>query len=198
MEEVRGTHSPPRQSVNVAVVSCPKCKHLLAASFFNQPELAPCPACRAPLQVKVFPAMFRPIASGRGSEAVLVDGESSCFFHPQKKAVVPCELCGRFLCALCDCEVKGRHLCPACLESGQRKKSITGLETVRLLHRRQAFLLSLLPLFVTGLAAIYLALRYRKEPGSIVTPMNWAGNAALILGTLQTLGFVLLFFYGFR
>jgi len=120
----------------------------------------------------------------------MVEGESSCFYHPQKKAAVPCDACGRFLCALCDCEVKGQHLCPACLESGQRKKSIQGMEDVRMLHNRQAFVLSLVP--VLGIAAIFIALRYRKEPGSLVAPMRWAIPAALILGGVQTLLLMLL------
>ena len=139
------------------------------------------------------PALLRRIAPGREAEAVLIEGESSCFYHAQKKAIVPCDACGRFLCALCDCEVKGRHLCPNCLEAGQKKKNLEGLETVRILHSRQALMLSILPFFITGLAAIYVALRYRKEPGSLVAPMRWAFPTALILGSLQTLAFVALF-----
>jgi hypothetical protein len=173
-------------------IQCPKCKARLLETAFNQPDLLPCPACGSPLQVEVFPALFRRIAPGRDAEAVMVEGESSCFYHPQKKAIVPCDACGRFLCALCDCEVKGRHLCPGCLETGQKRKNLEGLETVRVLHSRQALLLSILPLFITGLAAIYVALRYRKEPGSLVAPMPWAFPTALILGSLQTLAFAAL------
>jgi hypothetical protein len=177
--------------MNAALIQCPKCSATLAGEVFNQPEATPCPRCAAPLQVEVFPALFRRIAPGRDGELVMVEGESSCFYHPQKKAAVPCDVCGRFLCALCDCEVKGQHLCPSCLESGQRKRSIRGLEDMRVLHSRLALILSILPLFITGLAAIWVALRYRKEPGSLVQPMRWAFPVALILGSLQTL--ILLF-----
>jgi hypothetical protein len=176
--------------MNPTPVQCPRCKSHLLDGVFNQPALGACPACHAPLLVEVFPAFFRPLAPGQAGERVMVEGESSCFYHPQKKAVVPCDVCGRFLCALCDCQIKGQHLCPACLESGQKKKSIQGLEDVRVLHRRLAFMLSLLPFFITGLAAIYVAIRYRKEPGSLVAPMRWAFPAALILGSLQTLAFL--------
>lgn len=171
---------------------CPKCKARLFEAVFNQPRLIPCPACETPLQIEIFPSFFEEIAQGRDAEAVMIEGESSCFYHPQKKAVVPCDLCGRFLCALCDCEVKGRHLCPGCLESGQKKRNIEGLEKMRVLHSRQALVLSILPLFITGLAAIYIAIRYRKEPGSLVAPMRWAFTVALILGSLQTAGFLFL------
>lgn len=176
-----------------ALLQCPKCKALLTEVQVNRTELTPCLACGTPLQVEIFPALFRRMASGRDGEVLVVENEASCFYHPQKKAVVPCDACGRFLCALCDCQLKGGHFCPGCLESGQQKKQIQGIETVRVLHSRTALMLSILPLFITGLAALYIVLRYRKEPGSLVAPMRWAFPAALILGSLQTLGFVVFF-----
>jgi hypothetical protein len=182
---------------NTLLIQCPACRTGLLDGVFNRGDLAPCPRCGASLQVELFPAYFRPIATGRDGEVLLVEGESSCFYHPQKKAAVPCDACGRFLCALCDCEVKGRHLCPACLESGHKKKKIAGLEDMRVLHRYQALVLALLPLGITGIAAVWMALWYRKEPGSIVRPMRWAFPVALVFGGLQTLAVVLLILYAF-
>ena len=65
---------------------------------------------------------------------MLVDGEASCFYHPAKKAVLPCESCGRFLCAVCDVEMNGQHLCPACLASGKKKGRLKQLENRRTLY----------------------------------------------------------------
>ena len=48
-----------------------------------------------------------------------------------------------------------------------------------------------------GIAAIYVALRYRKEPGSLVAPMRWAFPVALILGSLQTVAFLFLIIRAF-
>src|SRR4029453_12242931 len=62
---------------------------------------APCPACGTLLEVEVFPAFHRSLPAVAAAEAVLTDEEASCFFHPEKKAVVPCQACGRFLCLLC-------------------------------------------------------------------------------------------------
>jgi hypothetical protein len=174
------------------LVQCPKCKFGLVDGVFNQPDLQPCPTCGTALAVEVFPAFFRPVATGQDGEVILVEGESSCFYHPQKKAAVPCDACGRFLCALCDCQVKGRHFCPSCLESGQKKRKIEGLENVRVLHNRQALMLALVPFLLTGPAAVFIALRYRKEPGSLVRPMRWAFPVALIFGSLQTLTLIAL------
>ena len=113
------------------LIQCPKCRAWLMDGVFNQPEFAPCPACGMPLQMEVFPALFRKISAGQGGETIIVEGESSCFYHPQKKAVLPCDGCGRFLCALCDCELDGRHFCPACLEAGKTRGKIKSLDNQR-------------------------------------------------------------------
>src|SRR3974390_2264285 len=117
-----------------ATVQCPACRASLLDGVFNQPDFAPCPSCGAPLQIEIFPAMFRTISTGHGGERLMVEGESSCFYHPQKKAVLPCDGCGRFLCALCDCPVDGRHFCPACLEAGKTRGNIQTLENKRTLY----------------------------------------------------------------
>ena len=153
---------------------------------FNQPEFTPCPACGVPLQIEVFPALFRPVRKSSLGEVVMVPGESACFYHENKKAVVVCEACGRFLCALCDCELHDQHFCPGCLEVGKKKRTVEQLETSRVLYDRQALLYSVVPLLITGVAAIYLAIRHRKTPGSLVAPRPWIMPVALVLGILQT------------
>src|SRR5271157_324006 len=110
------------------LIACPQCRAWLLEGVFNRQELAPCPSCGTPLQIEVFPALFRKISTGQSAQPVLVEGESSCFYHPQKKAVIPCAGCGRFLCALCDCELNGQHFCPACIETGKSKGKIKSLE----------------------------------------------------------------------
>lgn len=185
--------------MHTPVIQCTQCQTALLDEVLNRPDLAPCPQCGAWLAVEVFPALFRRIAPGRAAETILIEGEAGCFYHPQKKAVAPCEICGRFLCAVCDCEVKGQHLCPACLESGKKKQSIAGLEDVRVLYRRTALVLAFLPLFITGLMAIFLAWRHWKTPDSLVAPRRWAMPVALAVGIVQTLAFtawILLAFLG--
>src|SRR5512138_2820046 len=104
-----------------SLVQCPKCDGLLLNAAFNQARFDPCPACGTSMQIEVFPALFRPIATGRDGELVIADGEATCFYHTTKRAVRPCDGCGRFLCALCDCELHNQHFCPACLEVGKTK-----------------------------------------------------------------------------
>src|SRR5437870_464361 len=173
---------------------CTKCKAPLPETLINRPELTPCPSCAAPLQVEVFPALFRPVVTGRDGEAVLVEGESTCFYHPQKKAVLPCEGCGRFLCALCDCELHGQHFCPACLEVGRKKGRIKSLENQRTLYDSIALSLALAPLLifyftiVTAPMALYFSIRYWNAPRSIVHRTKVRYVFAIIFALLQIVG----------
>jgi hypothetical protein len=172
-------------------IQCPKCRAWLLEGIFNQPDFAPCPACGAPLQIEVFPALFRKISVGQNGEAILVEGESSCFYHPQKKAVRPCDGCGRFLCALCDCELHGQHFCPACLEAGKSKGKIKSLDSQRTLYDSVALSLTIYPLLIfyfsiiTAPAALFIAIRYWKAPQSILHRTKIRFIAAIILSTLQ-------------
>ncbi len=174
-------------------VHCNKCHNPLPDDLLNVTGLRACPSCGSWLQVAAFPALAVALVPGKAGERIVIEGEAGCFYHPHKKAVVPCDQCGRFLCALCDCELNGRHFCPACLELGKRKEKIQGLEDERFLYGRQAFVLAVLPLFITGLAAIYFALRYWTHPGSLVAPARWETPVALVVGSLQTLAFGVLF-----
>jgi hypothetical protein len=182
-----------------APVQCPHCRAPLAGEFFNQPDLAPCPACSVPLQVEIFPAFFRKASPGQSGEAILVEGESGCFFHPQKKAVRPCDSCGRFLCALCDCELNGQHFCPACLEAGKTRGKIKSLDSQRTLYDSIALALAVYPLLifyftlVTAPMSLFIAIRHWKSPPSLVRRSRIRFVIAGILAILQIAGWVVFF-----
>ncbi len=181
------------------LVQCPRCQAWLGEGTFNQPDLQPCPACGVPLQVEIFPAVFRETTPGQSGEAILVEGESSCFYHPQKKAVQPCAGCGRFLCALCDCQLNDQHYCPACLETGKTKGKIKSLDQQRTLYDNIALILALLPLvtvyftLITAPAALYIAIRYWKSPLSIVRRSRIRFVIAILLALSQIIGWAILF-----
>lgn len=179
-----------------ATVTCPNCQVPLPGNLFNLPEPAGCPGCGNLLEVRVFPALFRRIAPGKTGETVLEESESSCFYHPEKKAVLPCEACGRFMCALCDCELDGQHLCPNCLDTGKKRGKITSLENHRTLYDSMALTLAVLPILtifgscfviVTSPVAIYLAIRHWNTPTSVVRRSKWRFVAAIIFGALSLL-----------
>lgn len=180
-------------------IACTKCHHPLAPGVFNQPGLSPCPACGTPLQVEIFPALFRKIDPGQSALPVMVEGESGCFFHPQKKAVVPCGSCGRFLCALCDCEFRGEHFCPSCLETGKSKGKIKNLDNLRTRYDNIALALALLPLLIfyftliTAPMTLFIVIRYWNSPRGLVQRSRFRFVLAGIIALLQVAGWTSFF-----
>jgi hypothetical protein len=174
-----------------SLLQCPKCNAALTESQLNLTDLAPCPNCGALVKVEIFPALFRFHTPGRAGEVLLVESEASCFYHPQKKAVLPCEGCGRFLCGLCDCELHGHHFCPACLETGKKKGRIKNLENERTLHDSIALALAVYPLLIfyftiiTAPMSLYLAFRHWNAPRSIIHRTKLRLVLAIILASAQ-------------
>jgi hypothetical protein len=129
----------------------------------------------------------------------MVEGESSCFYHPQKKAVLPCDGCGRFLCALCDCQLNGQHFCPACLEAGKSKGKIKSLDSQRTLYDSIALSLAIYPLLIfyftliTAPMVLFVAIRYWKSPASLVHRSKIRFVVAIIFALLQIAGWGILF-----
>ena len=145
--------------------------------------------------------MFKKNETGPSGETLTDEGEAGCFFHPRKKAHIPCSACGRFICALCDMEIKGQHLCPLCLESGQKKKTIRDIEKSRVLYDSIALSLSFWPLLfffitvITAPVAIYLVIRYWNAPSSIVGRTKFRFIAAFIIAAIQILGWLIFLYH---
>ncbi len=180
-------------------IACPRCRAVLGADFFNQPAWQPCPSCAAELRVEVFPALFRQETTV-AAERILTEGEASCFYHPEKKAAVVCDACGRFLCALCDVDFNGQHLCPSCLEAGRQKGKIAKLQNERTRHDRIALALALFPVIFFYLtifsapATLYYAIRHWKSPGSIVPHRRRLNlSIAIFFACVQIAGWVIFF-----
>lgn len=184
-----------------ASLQCPKCKTPLTEAQLNLPDLTSCPGCSSLLQVVVFPALFRRMTPGRDGEALVVETEASCFYHPAKKALRPCESCGRFVCALCDCELHGEHFCPTCLETGKTKGKIKKLENTRTLYDSIALTLAVLPtplFYVTILTApisLYIALRYWNAPRGILHRTRVRLILAVVFASLQMVGWGFAFYF---
>ncbi len=126
-----------------------------------------------------------------------MDDQAGCFYHPQKKAVVLCAYCGRFLCALCDVEWGGEHLCPACLETGKKKGRIISLERRRVLYDAAALKLAVYPVLMfwftllTAPIALYIAIRHWNSPTSILGRTHVRSVLAILLSSLEILAWAL-------
>jgi hypothetical protein len=161
---------------NEQVLFCPKCRVALPEALFNRGAFSPCPNCGTEVRCEVFPALYAGPRIGRPGELLVDASEASCFFHPEKKAAVACESCGRFLCALCDLDFSGRHICPNCLAASRKKGALGNLDHFRFSWTGLALLLSTVPLvaypftfftFITAPTAIVVALIGLRKPPSL-------------------------------
>lgn len=149
-------------------------------------------------RILAFPALVRgPEKSGR-DQSMLTGSEAACFRHQDKKAVVVCEVCGRFLCSLCDIMLGGRHLCSACIEAGKRRHSLALLENEKILWDNVALLMAILPFGITALAGLVLARLRWNKPSSLVRRPNTRLAAAMALSLLQLAGLAVLLWYAGR
>jgi hypothetical protein len=181
------------------VLRCTQCNSPLNRRMVNSNSLTACPACKALLRVDAFPALYRSFPMGQSGETLQMDKEAGCFYHPRKKAVIPCSVCGRFLCALCDVAFNGRHLCPSCLEKGKSKRKIKSLENHRTCFDTVALLIATVSILIywitifTAPVVIFLTLKYWKAPSSIISRSKIRFILASVIAGLQLCGWVLFF-----
>lgn len=171
-------------------LGCSSCNAPIPAGDWNR-EHAFCPSCRAPLQALIFPAFFlKPGTAGSGTP-VLEAGEASCFYHPLKRAVVPCDRCGRFLCGLCQVEFLGQNWCPRCIQASSEKGQLTHLDPSRTLYDNLALMLAIVPVLlifatiITAPLTLYIVIRYWRAPSSILPRTKIRFYIAALLATIQ-------------
>ena len=180
----------------MASIACPKCSHVLSEDVLNSASLTKCNTCDVRLRAEVFPAIDRQPETGIINEAVTTGSEAGCFYHPAKKALTLCDMCGRFLCALCDLEINDQHLCAACLAIGRKKNTLVNLENHRILYDKIALFLSVVPFtlilwffsIITIPATIFVVIRYWKTPCSIMSDSKLRFVLAFIFAGIQIFG----------
>ena len=176
------------------MIQCSKCTSIIPYEDLNRGILTPCPSCGTLIQAEVFPAFFRKTEQGKPGELLIMDDEASCFYHPDKQAVIPCDICGRFLCTLCDIDLDNQHLCASCLEAGQEKGKIRNLENHRTLYDSVAIHLAVLPMLfwfitiITAPVAVYFSIRHWKTPSSIIRRSKIRLILALLIAGSQMVG----------
>ena len=181
------------------MLSCTKCKSPLPGQTVNTYSLVACPSCNGLLRADVYPALYREFPTGHSGDRVQLDKEAGCFYHPNKKAVIPCSTCGRFVCALCDVAINGQHLCPSCFEKGKTKRKITNLENQRTCYDTLALMVasaSMLLYWFTILTApfvIYLTVRHWNSPSSIIPRTKIRFVLAVTIAGLQLAVWIFVF-----
>ena len=185
----------PATAIDSVLPACPHCGVPLPVGLCNTPATVACASCRRRLQAAVFPAFFRPVATGVAGERVQVEGDASCYYHAGRQAVLSCEGCGRFLCALCDVPLGGQHLCPACIEAGKKKGRLPNLHKHRVLYDDVALALAVYPMIIPFLgwavsivaapASIVIAVRHWRTPSSVVPRVRWRFVVAVLIALLE-------------
>jgi hypothetical protein len=202
LQHARHTHA--LTGMDARLFECQNCRAALDAQFANTGEDSACPSCGRLVRLDVFPALLKPIDSGSLPEHIFREDEAGCFYHPDKKAVVPCSACGRFLCALCDVPFGEQHLCPGCLQAGQQKGRLVELENKRTLYDSIAISLAVVPLIVplfwfltllTAPFAIGMGIYALKKPLSLVRRTYVRAWLAIGIGVLEIGGWGIFAFH---
>jgi hypothetical protein len=187
----------------VKPLSCPFCDAPVPPSRYNSGILTPCLSCGTPLRIDAFPALVRgadPLTIGDQAAS----DEATCFYHSEKKAEAACELCGRFICALCEIELNGKRMCPACLHAGKVKGKIKNLDRERTLYDSIALSLSLYPIItiwftlVTAPVALYMAIRHWNSPLSVTRRRKTRFVLAMIFSGCEIVAWVAILVYIIR
>ncbi len=172
-------------------IRCDSCRTELPPDLWNRPEGVRCPVCRKQAWVSVFPAIRKQFW-GSAADALTAEGEASCYYHPQSRAELACDSCGRFLCKLCDLDVGGRHVCPVCLQQGASAQTEKALDQRRVLYDSIVLGLSILgpltflwPSLITGPLTVVLSVWYWNKPRSIVPRTRIRFILAIVFGLAQ-------------
>ncbi|MBF0226348.1 MAG: hypothetical protein HQK76_12915 [Desulfobacterales bacterium] len=180
-------------------MKCTKCKSNLSNDFFNTHQFSICPICNSALMVYTFPAFYDNNLQSNSEHVIIDSHRASCYFHPKKEAEITCSSCGRFLCKLCRIDLNGNNLCIACLESIKNKKKMDVLENHRTIYSKVALGLAVLPMLfvfptlITAPMSIFVSIRYWKHPSSLVRKSKLGFVLAILISSLQLLGWALLF-----
>ena len=154
-------------------IACAACSWPVPREFWNREGGVRCGVCGRNVRAIAFPSIDR-VEKGAVPESVQAETEASCYYHPQSRATIVCESCGRFLCALCDLEFESRHICPRCFETGVSEHKIETAEQRRTLHDNIALSLSTLPMllfwpaFICAPWALFVVFRHWNDPSSVV------------------------------
>ena len=164
----------------------------LAGSGMLSSGTADCTLCGAPNQAWIFHSALT--SAPLVHPEIALEGEATCYEHPEKRAIGACQRCGRFVCQFCSVEFGSEVLCPTCLMQG----SVTGgkVASARLnpsltMFDSVALILPLATLImypftvVAAPASLVLSVLKWKQPISPVRPNRWRFVLAIIISLIM-------------
>ena len=183
-------------TASIPALACPQCGTALAPDALGSGHGTACPHCRCELHGSIFPAFWKSPADLASRAQQAGEGEAVCFFHPENRAALSCERCGRFICPVCEFTVGTRHICPTCFSSGLTGEKLPEIIPWRFIWADAALFTGILPILfgifvwpfiiVSGAVAIFLAIFGWKRPGSLPRGRRrWAAIVGIIGGIVQ-------------
>lgn len=149
--------------------------------------------------VMLFPAAVRDAAAPQ-VDAVVEEGQSTCFFHPKLPASEVCAMSGRLICDLCQTEWNGQTVSFEALQSAVKNEGLGAQGNTRTRWDNIALHLAILPLLlwfltiVTAPVVLFIVIwQGRKGRCSVVQRSGWRYLLASALALLQ-IAFWIFFF----
>lgn len=184
-------------------VPCARCDSPLPLHGLTD-GVATCGACGTRNTVRLFPALAAAPSGPAVPESALA-GEAACFDHPSKRAVAACQQCGRFVCQLCRVDFGDRTWCPACVAADRgRGGRAAYLETARVMYDSIALAVPMASLIfwpltvITGPGTVVFSAMTWKRPLSLVRKRRWRFVVAMLIGILETVGWIWLVVYAWE
>jgi hypothetical protein len=116
---------------------------------------------------------------------VALEGEATCYEHPDKRAIAACQRCGRFVCQFCSVEFGSEVLCPSCVAGGnvpsaRLNPSLTMFDSIALIVPLAALIIYPLTI-IAAPASLVLSLLKWRQPISPVRRNRWRFVLAIVI-----------------
>lgn len=155
--------------------------------------VADCTLCGAVNQAWLFPAALTSAPLVHPETAL--EGEATCYEHPEKRAIGACQRCGRFVCQFCSVEIGTEMLCPTCVmgssaaggsvAAARLNPSLTMFDSIALIIPLASLIIYPFTI-VAAPASLVLSLLKWKQPISPVRPNRWRFVLAIIISLIMT------------
>ncbi len=161
------------------LLDCANCRLNVDTALPRIEAPVDCRYCGKRVAAYIFPALLRPAPAAPAVGATIIGAESSCFYHANKRASVACDVCGRFLCELCDVEIDGAHRCARCIEGASNEKTTIRAGQRYIYYDSIALAFAIAGLlfyflsFVLAPVTLYFVIRYWNSPRSVIPRGRW-------------------------
>ncbi len=164
-------------------VPCARCQMPLQTRRLALNGTADCALCGTVNRAWLFPSSLTSAPLVHPESAL--EGEATCYEHPDNRATGACGRCGRFLCQFCSVEFGGEMLCPSCVAGGsvasaRLNPSLTMFDSVALILPLASLIFYPLTIAAAPAGLVLSAMKW-KQPISPVRRNRWRFVLAILI-----------------